>query len=98
MDAHGKTSLVFFDKKVLVNSDTYIQKVLGLFVRKDVPHRFPRYIIEKQHGVLPRQRIFPYVNVDAAVTRRRRYKYVSPEEWRPMSPEAAPMDYIFRGA
>ena len=35
-------------------------------------------IIEKQHDILPRQCIFPYVQMAAAVTRRRRYRLCFP--------------------
>ena len=41
VSVNGKTSLVFIDMKVQVNSDTYIQTFWGFCVRKYVPRLFP---------------------------------------------------------
>ena len=41
VSAHEKTTLACINMNMYVNSDTYIQKLLGLFVRKYVPHKFP---------------------------------------------------------
>ena len=40
VSVHGETSLVLIDMSVCINSDTYIQTVQGLFVRKDVTRLF----------------------------------------------------------
>ena len=51
--------------------------------------------IEKQHGVLLGWRIFSHVNMDAVVSDDADINYVSPEDWRPKSPDTAHMDYSF---
>ena len=96
VSARGKTSLVFIDRKVKVNSDTYIQKVLKPFVRNDLPRLFP--------GELRESMVFHQDSASSHTSKRTlQYlddagiNYITPEEWMPKSPDAAPMDYSIWG-
>ena len=84
--AHGKTSLMFINKKA-----TYIQKVL-FFVRKDVPCLFPGEL--KSIMMDLRDRASCHLSIwtmqyldDADIN------HVAPGEWRPKSPDTGSMDY-----
>ena len=79
-----------------MNSDTYIQKVLGLFVRNVVPRLFPAEwkssMVFHQDSASYHTSILTIQYLDEADI-----NYVSPEEWRPKSPDTAPMVNRFYG-
>ena len=79
-----------------MNSDTYIQKVPGRFVRNIVQRLFP--------GELKSSRVYHQDSASYHTSIRTiQYLdeadiiYVAPKEWRPKSPDTAPMDYRFCG-
>ena len=79
-----------------MNSDTYIQKVPGLFVRNIVPRLFPGELkssmVFHQDSASYHTSIWTIQYLDEADI-----NYVAPEEWRPKLPDTAPMDYRFYG-
>jgi arginine repressor/hemolysin-activating ACP:hemolysin acyltransferase len=96
ISSHGKTSLRFVEPGVKVNADYYINKILKPFLSHDVPRLFPNNQKKKM--------IFHHDNAPSHTSKKTiafldasRISYVTPEEWMPKSPDAAPMDYSIWG-
>ena len=89
---HGKTDIRIIDKGVKVNSDFYINKVLKPFVEKDLPRMFPEDQIKDM--VFHQDSASSHTSKHTlAYLRQRKINFVTPEEWMPKSPDAAPMDF-----
>lgn len=90
--SRGKTKLKIIDKGVKVDSKYYVRRVLTPFLDQDVPRLFP--------GAASRDMVF---HQDSAAShtakntleflKERNVNYISPDEWMPKSPDAAPMDF-----
>ena len=72
-----------------MNSDTYIQKVPGLFVRNVVPRLFPgelkNSMVFRNESASYHTSIWTIQYLDEADINN-----VAPEEWRPKSPDTTP--------
>lgn len=92
VSSRGKTTLRFVEPGTKVNSTYYINKVLKPFLAQDVPRLFPQ-----------RRKIKWWFHQDSAPSHtsretinflnQNRIHFVTPQEWMPASPDAAPMDY-----
>ncbi|CAF2087242.1 unnamed protein product [Rotaria magnacalcarata] len=96
VSSHGKTTLRFVEPGAKINSNYYINNILKPFLRRDVPHLFP------ENGRVEwflHQDSAPSHTAKQTIEYLNRYKinYVTPEEWLPCSPNAAPMDYAIWG-
>lgn len=89
---YGKTSLRIIDRGVKVNSDYYINKVLKPFLDKDVPRMFPA---GKEKDMVFHQDSASSHTAKKTIEylKKRKTKFITPDEWMPKSPDAAPMDY-----
>ena len=91
VSSRGKTEIRIIDKGAKVNSKFYINKVLKPFLDKDVPKLFP----EGQNAMIFHQdSASSHTSKDTLdFLRKRKVKFITPEEWMPKSPDAAPMDF-----
>lgn len=89
---NGKTAIRIIDKGTKVNADFYIRNVLRPFLDKDVPRLFPGDT--KRHMVFHQDSASSHTaKATLNYLKSRGIKFITPEEWMPKSPDAAPMDY-----
>lgn len=88
---YGKTSLFFINKGVKVNAKYYIHKVLKSFLKKDVPRLFPG----RENDMVFHQESACSHTAKMTINFLIKCKmnYITPAEWMPKSPDAAPMDF-----
>jgi cyclopropane fatty-acyl-phospholipid synthase-like methyltransferase len=86
----GVTQLSFFEPGAKMNSDYYIKKILKPFLRKDVKILYPNgdYIVHQDSAPSHSSKKAVKYLQDNKVT------YITPEQWMPNSPDAAPCDYF----
>ena len=92
---YGKISLIFIDKGVKVNADDYINKVLKLFLTKEVPRMFPgrekeMVFHEDSTSSHNTKNIIDFIN------KRYRVKFITTVQWLPNSPDVTPMVFVIR--
>ena len=87
-----KTEIRIIPKGTKVNSEYYIKNVLKPFIEKDVPKLFP--------GDTAKDIVFHQDSASShtakqtlAYLKNKNIKCISPVEWMPKSPDAAPMDF-----
>lgn len=93
--SRGKTSLHFIDRKTKVNAHYYVDNVLKPFLRKDLPRLFPGE---------EKKMIFHQDSASSHTARhtldflkQKGVNFITPAEWMPKSPDAAPMDFSIWG-
>ncbi|CAF3386669.1 unnamed protein product [Rotaria sp. Silwood2] len=96
VSSQGKTALRFVAPGTKVNSNYYVNKVLKPFLAQDVPRLFPK-----------RRKMKWFLHQDSAPSHtaeqtirfleQNKIHYITPQEWMPASPDAAPMDYSIWG-
>jgi predicted transcriptional regulator/hemolysin-activating ACP:hemolysin acyltransferase len=96
VSSQGKTALRFVEHGTKINSKYYINEVLKPFLIQDVPRLFPK-----------RRKIKWVFHQDSAPSHtaketikfldQNKIHYITPQEWMPASPDAAPMDYSIWG-
>ncbi|CAF2529763.1 unnamed protein product [Rotaria sp. Silwood2] len=96
VSSQGKTALRFVAPGTKVNSNYYVNKVLKPFLAQDVPRLFPK-----------RQKMKWFLHQDSAPSHtaeqtirfldQNKIHYITPQEWMPDSPDAAPMNYSIWG-
>jgi cyclopropane fatty-acyl-phospholipid synthase-like methyltransferase len=86
----GVTQLSFFELGAKKNSDYYIKKILKPFLRKNVKILYPNgdYIVHQDSAPSHSSKKAVKYLQDNKVT------YITPEQWMPNSPDAAPCDYF----
>lgn len=94
--SRGKTTLHFIDRKTKVNAEYYIKHVLTPFLKNDVPKLFP--------GDERKDMVFQQDSASSHTAKhtlefleKNNIKYITPNEWMPKSPDAAPMDFCIWG-
>ena len=92
ISSRGKTTLRFVQPGAKINSNYYINNILQPFLQRDVPRLFPKK--ERMKWFL-HQDSAPSHTSQQTIEYLKKYKinYITPEEWIPSSPDAAPMDY-----
>lgn len=89
---HGKTEIRIIPKGVKVNSQYYIDKVLKPFISKDAPRMFPGDTIKDM--VFHQDSASSHTSKQTLTyMRQQNINFVTPNEWMPKSPDAAPMDF-----
>ena len=90
--SRGKTNLRINDRWVKVDSGHYFRRVLTPFLDEDVPRLFS--------GASSRNMVFHHDSAASRIAKNtlnfldsRNINYISPDEWMPKSPDAAPMDF-----
>ena len=93
---HGKTEIRIINIGVKFVSPFYIDKGLKPFIAKDVPKMFP--------GDQNRDMVFHQDSASSHTSkqtltymRQQKINFITPEEWMPKSPDAAPMDFAIWG-
>ncbi|CAF4004112.1 unnamed protein product [Rotaria sp. Silwood1] len=96
VSSQGKTALRFVAPGTKINSNYYVNKVLKPFLAQDVPRLFPRR--RKMKWVL-HQDSAPSHTAEQTIRflDQNKIHYITPQEWMPASPDAAPMDYSIWG-
>ena len=93
---HGKTEIRIIPKGVKVNSQFYSDKVLKPFVKHDAPRMFPGDQIKDM--VFHQGSASSHTSKQTlAYKRKQNMNFVTPQEWMPDSPDAAPMDFAIWG-
>jgi len=94
--ASGKTQLHFIEQGATITSEYYIEHILQPFIKYDVPRLFPGNKIKEMvlhHDNAPGHK----AKDTLAYLKENKIKVITPEEWLPKSPDAAPMDYSIWG-
>lgn len=96
VSSRGKTNLCFVEPGAKINANYYINNILQPFLRQAIPRLFPK-----------KERIKWTLHQDSALSHTskqtieflntHKINYVTPQEWLPSSPDAAPMDYAIWG-
>ncbi|CAF0991278.1 unnamed protein product [Adineta steineri] len=96
VSSQGKAELRFVTPGTKVNSNYYINNVLKPFLAKDVPRLFPK---GKKLKWILHQDSAPSHTAKETIKflNRNKIHYITPQEWMPASPDAAPMDYSIWG-
>ncbi|CAF4922308.1 unnamed protein product [Rotaria sp. Silwood1] len=92
ISSRGKTTLCFVQPGAKINSNYYINNILQPFLQRDIPRLFPKK--ERMKWFL-HQDSAPSHTSQQSIEYLKKYKinYITPEEWMPSCPDAAPMDY-----
>lgn len=94
--ASGKTQLHFIEQGATITSEYYIEHILQPFIKHDVPRLFPGNKIKEMvlhHDNAPGHK----AKQTLAYMKENKIRVITPEEWLPKSPDAAPMDYSIWG-
>ncbi|CAF1558888.1 unnamed protein product [Rotaria sordida] len=96
VSSQGKTTLRFVTPGTKVNSNYYINNVLKPFLTKDVPRLFRK---GKKLKWIFHQDSAPSHTAKETIKflEQNKIHYITPQEWMPASPDAAPMDYSIWG-
>ncbi|CAF3866485.1 unnamed protein product [Rotaria sordida] len=90
--ASGKTQLHFMEPGSITTSEYYIEHILQPFIKYDVPRLF--HGNKRKEMVLHQDNALGHKVKDIlAYMKENKIKVITPEEWLPKSPDAAPMDY-----
>ena len=93
---HGKNEIRIIPKVVKVNSQFYIDKVLKPFIKHDAPRMFPGDQIKDM--VFHQDSALSHTSKQTlAYMRIQNMNFVTPQEWMPKSPDAAPMNVAIWG-
>ncbi|KAH3858192.1 hypothetical protein DPMN_100811 [Dreissena polymorpha] len=91
VSSRGKPEIIIIPKGTKVYSEFYINICLKPFIRKDVPRLFP----EGKHVMTFHQDSASSHTSKHTVNflKDQNIKFITPEEWIPQSPDAAPKDF-----
>lgn len=93
ISANGVTRPFFVKPGVKINKEYYIKKILEPFIRVDAKKLYPNGDFVFHQDSAPSH--------SAKKTREflanNKIKYITPEEWMPNSPDAAPCDFFLWG-
>ena len=93
VSSKGKTKLYFVQPGAKINAQYYIQNILTPFISKDVKRLYPNGDFILHQDSAPSHAAKTTINflMDKGI------KFITPEQWTPMSPDASPMDYFVWG-
>ncbi len=93
ISARGCTQVRFVKPGAKINSDYYIKKILTPFLRRDIPKLYPNgdYLFHQDSAPSHASK------KTLKFLRDNRIPFITPSEWMPNSPDAAPLDYFFWG-
>ncbi len=93
LSANGCTQVRFVEPGAKTNSDYYIQKILTPFMEKDVPRFYPNgdYLFQQDSAPSHRSKKTQKFLMDNKIP------FLTPNQWLPNSPDAAPLDFFFWG-
>ena len=96
VSAHGKTQLRFIDQGAKIASKYYIDHIIKPFIKNDLLRLFPS---NKSKEMILYQDSAPghTAKFTLAYLKEHKIQVITPEEWLPKSPDAAPMDYSIWG-
>jgi hypothetical protein len=96
VSARGKTRLHFMERGSTINSRYYIDQILKPFIEFDIPRLFPG---DERKKLVFHQDSAPghAAKQTIAFLKEQKVQVVTPDEWLPKSPDAAPMDYSIWG-
>jgi hypothetical protein len=96
VSARGKTQLRFVEQGATITSKYYIHHIIEPFIKNDVPRLFPG---DQAKEMILHQDSAPGHKAKDTLTYLKEHKIqvITPEEWLPKSPDAAPMDYSIWG-
>ena len=93
ISANGCTKIRFVEPGAKINSDYYINKVLKPFIKDDIHKLYPNGVFTFHQDSAPShtaKKTIKFLN-DNKIT------FITPRQWLPKSPDAAPLDYFFWG-
>jgi len=93
ISSSGVTQLRFVKPGAKINSDYYIEKILKPFLRKDLKILYPNgdYALHQDSAPSHRsKKTIKYLQDNKVI-------YITPEQWMPNSPDAAPCDFFLWG-
>ena len=92
VSSKGKTSLRFVELSAKISSAYYIKNILKPFLSHDVPRLYPKN--ERKQWILHQDSAPSHTAKDTLeYLKKCKINYITPEQWMPNSPDAAPMDY-----
>lgn len=93
ISANGCTKVRFVKPGVKINADYYIKNILKPFIREDVPNLYPNgdYVFHQDSAPSHTAKKTIKFLLDNNIP------FITPSQWMPNSPDAAPMDYFFWG-
>ena len=96
VSAHGKTQLRFIEHGSTITSRYYIEHIIEPFIKYDIPRLFPG---DEQKKMILHQDSAPGHVAKKTITYMKEHniQVITPDEWLPKSPDAAPMDYSIWG-
>ena len=93
ISARGKTSLHFVSPGAKIDSKYYIDNVLKKFISRDLQRLYPDGKFTLHQDSAPSHRS----KMTLEFLKSSKINFITPEEWIPKSPDAAPMDYFVWG-
>lgn len=93
ISANGCTQARFVNPGAKVNSDYYIKKILTPFIRKDIPKLYPNGDFCFHQDSAPSH----VAKKTLKFLEDNNIPIITPSQWMPNSPDAAPCDYFFWG-
>ena len=91
ISANGCTQVCFVNPGAKINTNYYISHILKPFIREDIPKLYPNgdYLFHQDsapsHGS---KKTLKYL-------RANKIPFITPLQWLPNSPDAAPLDFFF---
>ncbi|CAF3321268.1 unnamed protein product [Rotaria sp. Silwood2] len=96
VSTHGKTQLHFVEHGSTITSGYYIEHIIEPFIKFDIPRLFPG---DTQKKMILHQDSAPGHAAKGTLSymKEKKIQVITPTEWLPKSPDAAPMDYSIWG-